>query len=84
MSDKTLAYGEKIKRELFEKNIRAELDGRNESLNKKIRDAELEKVPYILVVGEKEAEGRRVSVRERGKGDLGQRTLEEFISLAEK
>ncbi len=84
ISDKVVAYGGKIKKELLEKNIRAELDGRNESLGKKIRDAELEKVPYILVVGEKEAEAKRVSVRERGKGDLGQRTLEEFIALAEK
>ena len=84
ISDKVVAYGGKIKKDLLEKSIRAELDGRNESLNKKIRDAELEKVPHILVVGEKEAEAKRVSVRERGKGDLGQRTLEEFVALAEK
>ncbi|MEK9166428.1 MAG: threonine--tRNA ligase, partial [Patescibacteria group bacterium] len=84
ISEKAADYAKEVKKELEAKNIRAELDLRNESLGKKIREAELEKIPYIFVVGEKEAEGRRVSVRERGKGNLGQRTLEEFIALAEK
>ncbi len=64
------------------KNIRAELDLRNESIGKKIREAELQKIPYLLVIGEKEEAAKKVAVRERGKGDLGQKTLEEFLAIA--
>ncbi len=60
--------------------IRAELDQRNESLKAKIRDAQLAKVPYMLVIGDREAEAGTVSVRHRQRGDLGVRALDEFLS----
>jgi len=64
--------------------VRAEIDESNETLGKKIRAAELEKVPYILVVGEKEKNNRTVAIRERGKGDLGAIKLENFIEKIKK
>ncbi|MDD4894753.1 MAG: His/Gly/Thr/Pro-type tRNA ligase C-terminal domain-containing protein, partial [Candidatus Omnitrophica bacterium] len=60
--------------------IRFEVDQRNETLNKKIRQAELNKIPYVLVVGQREAEQGTVSVRKRGTGDLGAKTIAEFIN----
>lgn len=59
-------------------SIRTEIDERNESVGRKIRDAEIQKVPYIIVVGDKEIEADKIAVRERSKGDLGQQTIEEF------
>ncbi len=62
-----------------------DVDERNERVSYKIRDGELEKVPYLLVVGDKEAEARAVSVRKRGQGDLGIAPLEQFaVQLAEE
>jgi threonyl-tRNA synthetase len=82
ISTKTLKYSESNLEKLKKKNIRAELDSRNETIAKKIREAELQKIPYILVVGEEEVKSKKVSVRERGKGDIGQKTLEEFLKIA--
>lgn len=79
VSEKHLEYAEHIAKTLREKNIRVELSEANETLGKRIRTAEKQKIPYILVVGEKEIDAEKVAVRERGKGDLGQQTLEEFI-----
>ncbi len=59
--------------------MRVHLDDRNEKLPAKIRDAQLQKIPYMLVVGAKEAEAGTVSVRHRSKGDLGPRPLAEFV-----
>jgi len=59
------AYGQEIKSLLLENNIRAEIDSRNETLNKRIRQAEMEKVPYVLVIGQREAEAKTVTVRKR-------------------
>jgi threonyl-tRNA synthetase len=59
------AYGQEIKNLLLENNIRAEIDSRNETLNKRIRQAEMEKVPYVLVIGQREAEAKTVTVRKR-------------------
>ncbi len=64
---------------LFENGIRVELDNRSEKMNSKVRDAEKEKVPYILVVGTKEIENNTVSVRKRKKGNLGPIKVEEFL-----
>ncbi|MDD4980437.1 MAG: threonine--tRNA ligase [Candidatus Omnitrophica bacterium] len=69
----------KIKPELEKSHIRFEVDERNETLNKKIRQAELAKVPYILIVGEREEINGTVAVRQRGKGDLGAKPIEEFV-----
>jgi len=60
--------------------IRVEVDGRNEKIGYKIRQAQLEKIPYMLVVGDKEVDRRTVSVRRRGQGDIGEMGLEAFMT----
>jgi threonyl-tRNA synthetase len=79
ISDKFMEYAETISKKLKKADIRAELDDRNEKIGKKIRDTELSKVPYMLVIGEKEMNEGKVSVRRQGKGDLGMIDTEEFI-----
>lgn len=79
ISEKHLSYAQKIKKELQENNIRFELKDENETLGKKIRNAEMQKIPYLLIIGDKEIDANAVSVRERGKGDLGQMPTEKFI-----
>ncbi len=71
-------YANQVLGKLLDGGVRAELDDRNEKLQAKIRDAQLQKIPYMLVVGGKEAEAGTVSVRHRAKGDLGARPLEQF------
>lgn len=71
VSDQVLEYALEVKRLLTEAGLRIELDGRQEKLGYKIREAQLEKVPYMLVIGDKEAEAGTVSVRKRGEGDIG-------------
>lgn len=82
INDKVSDYAKKIAAELKEKDIRIQLNLENESIGKKIREAEIQKVPYIFVIGEKEASVGMISVRERGKGDVGQMTIEEFLKLS--
>jgi len=79
VSQKFLDYGRKVKSELEENDIRVELDERNEKVGYKIREAQLQKIPYMLIVGEKEAAEGTVSVRIREKGDIGTKGLREFI-----
>ena len=62
-------------------DIRGLVDERNEKIGKKIRDSEVSKIPFMLVVGEKEAEDGTVAVREHGKGDIGTMTIEDFAKL---
>ena len=83
-SDKHLAYAETVKAALEAAGLRVELDARNEKMNAKIRDFGLQKVPFILILGDKEATTNSVSVRTRGKGDQGSVTLEEFLARATK
>jgi threonyl-tRNA synthetase len=71
-------YARGVYQKLLDAGFRVELDDRNEKLQAKIRDAQLQKVPYMLVVGGKEAEAGTVSVRHRSKGDLGPRPVEQF------
>ena len=78
ITERQNAYAEDVNRKLLEAGIRSEFDGRNEKLQAKIRDAQLQKIPYMLVIGGKEAEAGTVSVRHRSKGDLGPRPLEQF------
>ena len=59
-------------------DVRAQVDDRNEKIGRKIRDNELKRIPYLLIVGEKEQAERLVSVRAQGEGDKGQMTLEQF------
>src|SRR3989344_413933 len=79
INDKNLAYVEKVEKELRGNNIRFETDNRNESIGKKIREAELQKIPYLLIIGDREATAGTVAIRERGKGDMGAESLQEFI-----
>ncbi len=79
ISEKHLDYAEKVKKDLEKKQVRVEVKNENETLGKKIREAEMQKIPYLLVVGDKEISAQAVSVRERGKGDLGQMPIEKFV-----
>jgi threonyl-tRNA synthetase len=79
ISEKHEEYAKKIGKELMDKNIRCELKNENETLGKKIRESEMQKIPYLLIVGDKEISANAVSVRGRGKGDLGQMQAEKFI-----
>lgn len=83
ISDKSQAYAEKVADLLKKAEIRAEIDERSEKIGKKIREAELAKVPYMLVLGEKEAAEDKVAVRRQAKGDLGAMEIAQFISLVQ-
>jgi threonyl-tRNA synthetase len=78
ISDRHLPYGRSVRAQLNEAGARAEVDDRAESVSRKIRDAELRKIPFMLVVGDREAERGRVSVRERHGGDVGSLFTHEF------
>lgn len=83
IADRHCDYAYDIKRRLEEKGIRVELDDRNEKIGYKIREARLQKVPYMLIIGDNEVENGTLSVRERGEnGDLGSMTADEFIERA--
>ena len=79
ITERQVAYAEKLAASLKEKFIRVEVDGRNEKIGYKIREAQMSKVPYVLVVGEKEAESGQVAVRKRGEGDLGATDFAVFL-----
>ncbi|TFE71138.1 threonine--tRNA ligase [Methylacidiphilum caldifontis] len=81
VSDAFVNYGEKIKEILQQNHFRVNLDRKNETLGAKIRVAQLEKVPYMLIVGKKEEQMSRVSVRSAKKGNIGEMQLDHFISL---
>ena len=68
------SYAENVLNKLKNADIRAEIDDRSEKIGKKIRDTELAKIPFMLVIGEKEMNERKVAVRRQGKGDLGAKT----------
>jgi threonyl-tRNA synthetase len=80
VSEKFHEHATQVSRQLKDRGFRVHLDDRNEKLQAKIRDAQIEKIPYMLILGSKEAEAGTVSVRHRSKGDLGPRPLEEFIA----
>jgi threonyl-tRNA synthetase len=80
ISDKFLDYAKSVADKLKKSDIRAEVDDRNEKIGKKIRDTELMRVPYMLVVGEKEMNENKVAVRRQGKGDLGVKDVGEFLN----
>lgn len=79
ISDKHLDYAKSVAEKLQEKNIRVEVDERSESVGRKIRDAEMQKVPYMLIVGDKEIEAKKVAVRKYGEGDKGQMDIETLV-----
>jgi threonyl-tRNA synthetase len=80
ISDKFVEYAKTVSDKLKKADIRAEVDDRSEKIGKKIRDTELMRVPYMLVVGEKEVNEGKVAVRRQGKGDLGVKDVEDFLN----
>jgi threonyl-tRNA synthetase len=83
-SDKHLAYAEQVKSRLEAAGLRVELDARNEKMNAKIRDFGLQKVPFTLVVGDREQQNSTVGVRARGLGDMGQYPVSRFLEYTSK
>ncbi|MBQ9419633.1 MAG: threonine--tRNA ligase, partial [Synergistaceae bacterium] len=81
IADSHIDYANKLKETFANWGLRVEIDTRSEKLGKKIREAQLQKVPYMLVVGDKEQAENKVGVRERSKGDLGSMTLDEFRAV---
>ena len=84
ISEKHLDYAAAVKARLEAAGLRVELDGRNEKMNAKIREFTLQKVPFVLIMGDKEAASEAVSVRTRGKGDEGSTSLADFIARAKR
>jgi threonyl-tRNA synthetase len=82
ISDKYMGYAQTVLESLKNADIRAGIDDRSEKIGKKIRDTELARVPYMLVIGEKEMNDNKISVRRQGKGDLGIQDIETFIREA--
>lgn len=84
VTDRSKQYAEKVADWLKEKGVRVEVDARNEKIGYKIREAQVEKVPYMLVVGDKEMENGTVAVRKRGEGDKGAVNADDFVALITK
>ncbi len=80
IGDKAMDYAQEVTEQLNQQGVRVELDVRSDRMQAKIRDAQLQKVPYMIIVGEKEAEAKTVSVRHRRDGDLGSIALTEFVT----
>lgn len=81
ISDKYIDYAEEIQRELEKEGMRCEMDKRAEKIGYKIRTAQMERVPYMLIVGEREMQDKKISVRGRGKGDLGSMSLHQLLEI---
>lgn len=81
ISDKFMDYAQLVQKKLKKAGVRVEIDDRQEKIGKKIRDTELLKVPYMLVVGEKEMNENKLSVRRQGKGDMGSQDIDAFIDM---
>ena len=84
ISDKYNEYGTEIVNQLGQLDIRAEIDDRSEKIGRKIRDNELKRIPYMLIIGEKEAENNEVSVRKQGAGDKGMMKIAKFAALIQE
>ena len=76
IADRHRDYAERVRTTLVEAGLRVDLDGRNEKIGAKIRDAQLRKIPYMLVAGDRESQASSVAVRSRREGDLGAMTIE--------
>lgn len=81
ISDKFMEYAHQLKNKIEARNFRTQLDERAEKIGKKIRDAEIMKIPYMIVIGEKEVETNQIAVRQHGKGDIGTLTVDDFIQV---
>ena len=84
IADSHLEYANNVKDVLLNNGVRVELDSRNEKIGKKIREAQLEKVPYMLIIGDKEVQANEVGVRSRKDGDIGAMSVEDFINKTEE
>jgi threonyl-tRNA synthetase len=84
IADRHLDYGKKLEKMLLEQRIRVELDEDNEKIGSKIRKAELEKIPYMLIFGDQEISNDSINIRKRGEGDRGSSSLKQFISQISK
>jgi threonyl-tRNA synthetase len=84
ITDRVNEYAEKVAAELLAANLRVETNLKSEKIGAKIRDAQMQKIPFMLVLGDREMEQENVAVRERSKGDIGVMSLEEFKNMARK
>ena len=80
IADRHIDYAKKIQEKLLKEKIRVEIDSRSEKIGYKIREAQLLKVPYMLIIGDKEIEENKVGVRSREDGDIGSMKIDEFMS----
>ena len=80
ITDRQADYAEKVRKQFFDEGIRVEVDGRSEKIGYKIREGQMQKIPYLLLVGDKEEKENLVAVRQRSKGDLGTQSAEEFLA----
>ncbi len=80
ITDRQMEYAKEIDKKLKDNSIRSQIDERHEKVGAKIRTAELEKIPYMLIIGDKELESKKISVRKHGSGDQGEMFLDDFIS----
>ncbi len=81
INEKVLPYAKEIEQALAANDIRGYIDDRNETIGRKIRDTEVKHVPYMVIIGDKEAEDQTLAIRKQGKGDLGTMTLDEFVAF---
>ena len=84
VGEKFNPYSESVQKQLAAHDIRGVIDNRGESIGKKIRDNELKKIPFLLIIGEKEMESNTISVRRQGEGDVGTMTIDEFVAHFQK
>ncbi len=84
IADSHKEYANKVAEELEKSGVRVEIDERQEKIGYKIREAQLQKIPYMLILGDKEVEANAVGVRSRAEGDIGQIEIDEFISKVKK
>jgi threonyl-tRNA synthetase len=81
ITNKQTKYADRILKRLLRRNLRAEINDKSEKINYKIREAEVQKIPYIIIVGKREVENNTISVRKHGKGDIGVMKLKDFIGI---
>lgn len=81
ITERQTAYGESIQKQLRANQIRCDTDFRNEKIGFKIREAGMQKLPYVLILGDNEEQNKTISVRKRGSKDMGQMSVEDFISM---
>jgi threonyl-tRNA synthetase len=84
ITDKQHAYAREANRKLLANGFRTRVDEKNQTIGYKIREAQLEKVPYMVILGEKEQKGNSITIRSRNKGDEGQSGIDEFIARLQK